>query len=190
MFLPRFDNHSSGKSKAFKKWFTNFFVYNRQYFRAFQTSKRDWKSFHMIILKKVKFKWSTLGRCSQDEIFPFAIIRILKEKTKRLQNDSGNKSNRRWSTPSLVNRFQPQSIYYSAVYVLLSFITSLGNSLIFVGQSFHTAPYFIMHTVLCYKKTIAQTIDYLWDYSLCFQEVGFFFFKSLLKPLKKSPFFN
>ena len=46
----------------------------------------------MIILKKVKFKWSTLGRCSQDEIFPFAIIRILKEKTKRLQNDSGNKS--------------------------------------------------------------------------------------------------
>ena len=31
----------------------------------------------------------------------------------------------------MVNRFQPQSIYYSAVYVLLSFITSLGNSLIF-----------------------------------------------------------
>ena len=74
-----------------------------------------------------------LGRCSQDEIFPFAIIRILKEKTKRLQNDSGNKSNRRWSTPSLVNRFQPQFIYYSAVYVLLSIIISLGNSLIFVA---------------------------------------------------------
>ena len=31
----------------------------------------------------------------------------------------------------MVNRFQPQSIYYSAVYVLLSIITSLGNSLIF-----------------------------------------------------------
>ena len=31
----------------------------------------------------------------------------------------------------MVNRFQPQSIYYSAVYVLLSFITSLGSSLIF-----------------------------------------------------------
>ena len=127
-------NISWGKSKAFRKMvhhFFFFFVHNWQYFRAFQTSKRDWKGFHMIILKKVKFKWLTLGRCSQDDIFSFAIIRILKEKTKRLQNDSGNKSNRRWSTPSLVNRFQPQSIYYSAVYVLLSFITSLGNSLIF-----------------------------------------------------------
>ena len=124
-------NHSWGKSKAFKKWFIIFFVHNSQYFRAFQTSKRDWKSIHMIILKKAKFKWSTLGRCSQDEIFSFAIIRILKEKAKWLQNDRGNKSNRRWSTPSLVDRFQPQSIYYSAVYVLLSFITSLGNSLIF-----------------------------------------------------------
>ena len=41
-------------------------------------------------------------------------------------------------------------------------------------QSFRTAPYFIMHTVLCWKKTLAQTIDYLWDYSLCFQEVYFF----------------
>ena len=87
----------------------------------------------MIFLKKVKFKWSTLGRCSQDEIFSFAIIRILKEKTKWLQNDSGNKSNRRWSILSLVDRFQPQSIYYSAVYVLLSIIISLGGSLIFVA---------------------------------------------------------
>ena len=91
------------------------------------------KVFIWLFWKKVKFKWLTLGRCSQDEIFSFAIIRILKEKTKRLQNDSGNKSNRRWSTPSLVNRFQPQSIYYSAVYVLLSIITSLGSSLIFVA---------------------------------------------------------
>ena len=33
----------------------------------------------------------------------------------------------------MVNRFQPQSIYYSAVYVLLSIIISLGNSLIFVA---------------------------------------------------------
>ena len=128
-------NISWGKSKAFRKmvchFFFCFFVHNWQYFRAFQTSKRDWKGFHMIILKKVKFKWLTLGRCSQDEIFSFAIIRILKEKTKRLQNDSGHKSSRRWSTPSAANRFQPQSIYYSAVYVLFSFITSLGNSIIF-----------------------------------------------------------
>ena len=126
---------AEAKVRLSEKWFTIFFffVHNWQYFREFQTIKRDWKGFHMIILKKVKFKWSTLGRCSQDEIFPFAIIRILKEKTKRLQNDSGNKSNRRWSIPSLVNRFQPQSIYYSAVYVLLSIITSLGNSLIFLA---------------------------------------------------------
>ena len=33
----------------------------------------------------------------------------------------------------MVNRFQPQSIYYSAVYVLLSIIISLGSSLIFVA---------------------------------------------------------
>ena len=33
----------------------------------------------------------------------------------------------------MVNRFQPQSIYYSAVYVLLSIIISLGGSLIFVA---------------------------------------------------------
>ena len=28
-----------------------------------------------------------------------------------------------------------------------------------IWQSFRTAPYFIMHTVLCQKKTIAQTIE-------------------------------
>ena len=112
-------NHSWGKSKALRKMVHHFFfVQNWQYFRAFQTSKRDWKSFHMIILKKVKFKWSTLGRCSQDEIFPFAIIRILKEKTKRLQNDSGNKSNRRWSTPSLVKK------KLTTIYLLLSSLRS------------------------------------------------------------------
>ena len=33
----------------------------------------------------------------------------------------------------MVDRFQPQSIYYSAVYVLLSIIISLGGSLIFVA---------------------------------------------------------
>ena len=38
----------------------------------------------------------------------------------------------------MVNRFQPQSIYYSAVYVLLSFITSLGNSLIFFALHRHS----------------------------------------------------
>ena len=37
----------------------------------------------------------------------------------------------------MVNRFKPQSIYYSAVYVLLSFITSLGNSLIFFALHKH-----------------------------------------------------
>ena len=57
------------------------------------------------------------------------------------------------------------------------------------GQSFRIAPYFIMHTVLCEKNTIAQTIDYLWDYSLCFQEVEFFL--SLYSNLQKIiPYFN
>ena len=73
-------NHSWGKSKALRKMVHLFFGHNWQYFRAFQTCKRYWKSFHMTILKKIKFKWSTLGRCSQDEIFPVAIIRILRGK--------------------------------------------------------------------------------------------------------------
>ena len=38
----------------------------------------------------------------------------------------------------MVNRFQPQSIYYSAVYVLLSFITSLRISLIFFALHKHS----------------------------------------------------
>ena len=73
-------NHSWGKSKALRKMVHHFFGHNWQYFWAFQTCKRYWKSFHMTILKKIKFKWSTLGRCSQDEIFPVAIIRILRGK--------------------------------------------------------------------------------------------------------------
>ena len=40
---------------------------------------------------------------------------------------------------------------------------------------FRTGPYFIMHTLLCFKKTIAITIDVLWDCgSLFFFFRGFF----------------
>ena len=44
------------------------------------------------------------------------------------------------------------------------------------GQDFRTGPYFIMHTLLCFKKTIAITIDVLWDCgALFFLFRGFFF---------------
>ena len=42
-------------------------------------------------------------------------------------------------------------------------------------QDFRTGPYFIMHTVLCFKKTIAITIDALWECSALF-----FLFKGFL----------
>ena len=52
-------------------------------------------------------------------------------------------------------------------------------------QDFRTGPYFIMHTLLCFKKTITITIDVLWDCgALFFLFRGFFL---SLYGLKKSP---
>ena len=46
-------------------------------------------------------------------------------------------------------------------------------------QDFRTGPYFIMHTVLCFKKTIAITIDALWERSALFGLLRGFFSKSI-----------
>ena len=35
-------------------------------------------------------------------------------------------------------------------------------------QNFRINPYFIMHSLFFFKKTTAQSIDYLWDFTLCF----------------------
>ena len=51
-------------------------------------------------------------------------------------------------------------------------------------QDFHTGPYFIMHTLLCFKKTIAITIDVLWDCGALFFLLEVFFLS--LYGLKKS----
>ena len=47
-----------------------------------------------------------------------------------------------------------------------------------LGQDFRTGPYFIMHTLLCFKKTIAITIDVLWDCGALFFLFRGFFSKS------------
>ena len=46
-------------------------------------------------------------------------------------------------------------------------------------QDFRTGPYFIMHTLLCFKKTIAITIDVLWDCGALFFLFRGFFSKSI-----------
>ena len=52
-------------------------------------------------------------------------------------------------------------------------------------QDFRTGPYFIMHTLLCFKKTIAIAIDVLWDCGALFFLFRGFFSKSIWT-LKKS----
>ena len=47
------------------------------------------------------------------------------------------------------------------------------------GQDFRTGPYFIMHTLLCFKKTIAITIDVLCDCGALFFLFKGFFSKSI-----------
>ena len=50
-----------------------------------------------------------------------------------------------------------------------------SKRLFLAWQDFRTSPYFIMDTLLCFKKTIAITIDVLWDCgALFFLLRGFF----------------
>ena len=46
------------------------------------------------------------------------------------------------------------------------------------GQDFRTGPY-LMHTLLCFKKTIAITIDVLWNCGALFFLFRGFFSKSI-----------
>ena len=46
-------------------------------------------------------------------------------------------------------------------------------------QDFRTGPYFIMHTLLCFKKTIAITIEVIWDCGALFFLFRGFFSKSI-----------
>ena len=47
------------------------------------------------------------------------------------------------------------------------------------GEDFRTGPYFIMHTLLCFMKTIAITIDVLWGCGALFFPFRGFFSKSI-----------
>ena len=56
------------------------------------------------------------------------------------------------------------SDYLEMILVLRKNMRDLKQQVtILVRQYFRTGPYFIMHTLLCFKKTIAIPIDVLWD---------------------------
>ena len=122
--IPEHFKRVNAIEKVFIRWFIWLFIWLLSF--SDQSSLSDFKA----------------GRCSLDATFYAAITRNLKERTKRLQNDGGNKSNQRWSTDERFWRFSvlpffgrwPQSIHFSAtVYILLSITIFLGNSLILVA---------------------------------------------------------
>ena len=103
------------KRRALKKWFTIFLGTNDSIPEHFK---------RVNAIEKVLIRWfiwlfiwllsfsdqSSLsdfkaGRCSLDATFYVSITRNLKERTKRLQNDGGNKSKQRWSTDKRIWRF-------------------------------------------------------------------------------------
>ena len=140
-----------------------FFGHKWQYSRAFQTCKRDWKRFHlmihmmihiiihMIIHMIIQFQWSTqfkwfLGWAVALKTQHFMLqshvtwrkdqndYRMMAETNLAKGEAQTNEFKDLRCSPSLAGGLQPQSIYFSAaVYILLSITTFLGNSLILVA---------------------------------------------------------
>ena len=85
--IPEHFKRVNAIEKVFIRWFIWLFIWLLSF--SDQSSLSDFKA----------------GRCSLDATFYVAITRNLKERTKRLQNDGGNKSNQRWSTDERIWRF-------------------------------------------------------------------------------------
>ena len=71
------------------------------------------------------------------------------------------------------NRSMPSTFIHQRKYWNQSLVVEEN-----LWQDFRTGPYFIMHTLLCFKKTIAIIIDVFWNCGALFFLLRGFFSKS------------